>query len=105
MVRVLASKVSSRSLAQALTLSLGELVDVELVVVPALLSSAGAQAVPRAATATTAVTQARVRRERRGVMRPIVGTPSVPKGSHTGNKLVTATRTGYYQGTTHLRIT
>jgi hypothetical protein len=36
-----------------------------------------AQAVVRAATATR---QARVRRGRRGVMRPIVGIPCVPRG-------------------------
>jgi hypothetical protein len=63
-----------------LTLSLGELVEVELVVVPVVLVSLfAAQAVVRAATATTAETQARVRRERRGVMRPIVGIPCVPR--------------------------
>ena len=34
-----------------------------------------------------------------------VATITVPKGTRPGNKSVTATRTGYYQGTTHLRIT
>jgi hypothetical protein len=34
-----------------------------------------------------------------------VATFTVPKGTHTGTKLVTASHSGYYRGTTHLRIT
>ena len=34
-----------------------------------------------------------------------VATITVPRGAHTGSKLVRATHSGYYRGTTHLRIT
>jgi hypothetical protein len=34
-----------------------------------------------------------------------IATITVPKGTRTGSKLVRVTHSGYYRGTTHLRIT